>query len=386
MALDATGHRVGDDLRGPALNPRAVAPSRLLYLDWLRGVAVLAMVHAHILDSWTQATDRTTRLYYSLQWIGGVASPLFLFLAGVAMAMSAGSKARHAGSIQVGAQAARRRGWEIFLLAFVFRLQQEILGFGPLQTLLKVDMLNIMGLALVAASAIWQATSHPRLRAAIFLAITAAITFLTPLVRALSWLAPLPDPLEAYLRPAGNYAAFPLFPWAGYLFAGVAVGDLIDNLRAHHKTPTKLHVALFGTGVGAVALATWASYQPALYATADFWHDSPTIFFIRLGVVATLVAISWLIESLSERGILPLRAFRALVTLGRSSLFVYWIHVEMVYGLLAEPLKRQMPGWGTQVAWLLLCVALYWIVVWKNRALEGYELPRRARIFAAVLR
>jgi hypothetical protein len=99
-----------------------------------------------------------------------------------------------------------------------------------------------------------------------------------------------------------------------------------------------------------------------------------------------LVAISWLIESLSERGILPLRAFRALVTLGRSSLFVYWIHVEMVYGLLAEPLKRQMPLWGTQVAWLLLCVALYWIVVLKNRALEGYELPPRVRIFAAVLR
>jgi uncharacterized membrane protein len=344
------------------------------------------MVHAHILDSWTRDSDRTTRLYYSLQWIGGVASALFLFLAGVAMAMSAGSKARQAGKSQVGAQAARRRGWEIFLLAFVFRLQQEILGFGPLQTLLKVDMLNVMGLAMVAASALWQVTPRPRLRAAAFLAVTAAITFLTPLVRAAAWLAPLPDPLEAYLRPAGNYAAFPLFPWAGYLLAGVAVGDFVDRLRAHQKKPTPLHVALFISGVSGVALATWASYRPALYSTADFWHDSPTIFFIRLGAVATLVAVSWVIESLSERGILALRAFRVLVTLGRSSLFVYWIHVEMVYGLLADPLKRQLPLWGTQLAWLLLCVALYWIVVWKNRVLEGYELPRRARIFTAVLR
>jgi uncharacterized membrane protein len=386
MALDAAGHRLGDDVRGRALNERSVVPSRLLYLDWLRGVAVLAMVHAHILDSWTRDSDRTARLYYSLQWIGGVASPLFLFLAGAAMAMSAGSKARQAGSIHAGAQAARRRGWEIFLLALVFRLQQEILGFGPLQTLLKVDMLNIMGLSMVAASAIWQATAHPRLRAVIFLAITAAITLLTPWLRAVSWLAPLPDPIEAYLRPAGNYAAFPLFPWAGYLFAGVAVGDIVDTLRAHHKKPTVLHAALFVAGVSGIALATWASYRPALFATADFWHDSPTIFFIRLGAVAALVATSWVIEWLSERGIVPLRGFRVLVTFGRSSLFVYWIHIEMVYGLLAEPLKRQLPLWATQVAWLLLCVMLYRIVIWKNRVLEGYELPRRARIFAAVLR
>jgi hypothetical protein len=45
-----------------------------------------------------------------------------------------------------------------------------------------------------------------------------------------------------------------------------------------------------------------------------------------------------------------------------------------------------MPLWATQLAWLLLCLALYRVVIWKNRMLEGYELPRRARIFAAVLR
>ncbi len=90
------------------------------------------MVHAHMLDSWTRDADRTTQAYYSLQWIGGVASPLFLFLAGAAMAMSAASKARQSGQHAAGARAARRRGWEIFLLAFVFRLQAEILGFGPL--------------------------------------------------------------------------------------------------------------------------------------------------------------------------------------------------------------------------------------------------------------
>jgi uncharacterized membrane protein len=363
-----------------------IVPSRLLYLDWLRGVAVLAMVHAHILDSWTQEADRQQRLFYSLQWIGGVASPLFLFLAGAAMAMSAASKARQADSLAVGARAARRRGWEIFVLAFLFRLQAEILGFGPLSTLLKVDMLNIMGLSIVAASFIWQASSDRPTRVVMFAILTATMTLVTPFVRAATGLAALPDPIEAYLRPAGGYAAFPLFPWAGFLFAGVLVGDLVDAVRLGHRRPWALQGPLLLLGVSGVVLATIASYQPALYPTADFWHDSPTIFFIRLGVVATLVPVAWLIEGWSVRGWLPLTPFRALVTLGRSSLFVYWIHVEMVYGLVAEPLKQALPLYATQVGWLLLALALHGIVIWKNRMLEGYELPHRARILAPILR
>jgi len=344
------------------------------------------MVHAHILDSWTQAADRQQRAYYSLQWIGGVASPCFLFLAGVAMAMSASSKGRQAGSHVLGAGAARRRGWEIFVLAFLFRLQAEVLGFGPLSTLLKVDMLNIMGLSIVAATFVWQLNSDRRIRVLIFGLLTTTITLVTPLVRATTSLAVLPDPIEAYIRPAGGYAAFPLFPWAGFLFAGVLVGDLIDAMRTSHRRPWLLQGPLLVAGIAGVTLATFASYQPAVYPTADFWHDSPTIFFIRLGVVVTLVPIAWVIEGLSARGWLPQRPFRGLVTLGRSSLFVYWIHVEMVYGLIAEPLKQTLPLWATQLGWFLMCLGLHRLVLWKNHRLEGYQLPRRARILAPILR
>jgi hypothetical protein len=38
------------------------------------------------------------------------------------------------------AAAVQRRGWQIFELAFLFRLQALVLGQGPLSDLLKVDM------------------------------------------------------------------------------------------------------------------------------------------------------------------------------------------------------------------------------------------------------
>lgn len=364
--------------------------TRLLYLDWLRGVAVLVMIHAHVLDSWTREADRHNEVFYTLLWIGGLASTLFLFLAGVALGMSANVKGRQAQSVVAGAHAVRRRGWEVFILALLFRLQAMILGFGHPQTLLKVDMLNVMGLSMVAASYLWQVfDSRPR-RAAAFAVATAALGLLTPLVRAVGWLAPLPDPLEAYLRPAGNYAGFTLFPWAGYLFGGVLVGDLIDAVR-REPTPGRrsvtLQAAFLVSGAAGVALAWLASFRPALYPTARFWHDSPTLFFMRFGFVTALVPIAWSIERFAARADAIARTvLQPLVVLGRSSLFVYWFHIEFVYGLIAEPIKRTLPLWGSELGWLLLCVAFYRIVLWKNALLERWELPPRWRIFAPVLR
>ena len=103
---------------------RAVAPmgTRRTYLDVLRGVAVLVMIEAHVIDAWTRAADRQTQGFRQSLVLGGFGAPLFLFLAGVAVAMSAGSKARRAG-IDAAVRAVQKRGMQIFLLAFVFRLQ-----------------------------------------------------------------------------------------------------------------------------------------------------------------------------------------------------------------------------------------------------------------------
>ncbi len=51
---------------------------------------------------------------------------------------------------------ARRRGWQIFGLAFLFRLQSWVISGGAFPgALLKVDILNVMGLAMLAAAALW---------------------------------------------------------------------------------------------------------------------------------------------------------------------------------------------------------------------------------------
>jgi uncharacterized membrane protein len=349
-------------------------------------VAVLAMVQAHILDSWTQVGERQQEPFYTLQWIGGVASALFLFLAGIALALSASSTARRHGSFAEGARKARRHGVEILILAFLFRLQAQLLGLGPMSSLLKVDMLNIMGVAMMVASIVWRSSERRPVRVAAFGIVTALVALSTPLVRAAAWPQALPDPIEAYLRPAADFAAFPFFPWAGFLFGGALVGDLVDALREGHRRHWTVHVPLLAAGMLGMIAAGAASYQPALFPTARFWHDSPTLFFIRLGAVVSLVPLAWLVERVSRFHWLAERPFRSLVVMGRSSLFVYWIHVEMVYGVIAEPLKQGMPLWATQLAWVGMTMLLYQAAIWKNRIMGHRELPRGARILAPILR
>ena len=136
------------------------------YLDWLRGIAVLIMIEAHVIDSWTRVEDRHSRAFGEALILGGFGAPLFLFLAGVSVAMSAGSKARRTGDEHAAMRAVQKRGLQIFALAFVFRLQSLILSNAPAWTMLKVDILNIMGPAIVLAAAMWGLSRATRVRSA----------------------------------------------------------------------------------------------------------------------------------------------------------------------------------------------------------------------------
>jgi uncharacterized membrane protein len=341
---------------------------RKRYLDWLRGVGVLVMIQGHVIDSWTRAEDRHREAYHLISFVGGVGgAPLFLFLAGVALTLGAVARVKRGRAEAEAAALARRRGWQIFGLAFLFRLQSWIISGGPPSSLLKVDILNIIGLSMVAAAVIL--SIRRPWRAALFTVAAVALAMFTPIVRALAPLAALPDPLERYLRPVGTATAFTLFPWAGFLLAGCAVGLWLDTKTPREERWVNYAVAVLGAAL--VVAGYGASFLPAIYAQTDFWTSSPTFFFMRLGFLLMLVGVAYLWHT-DRRGQsrVPMVFTRApLVELGRSSLFVYWIHVEMAYGIVTAPLHRRLPLEQAYVGFLLFALMLYGLVKAKNRVL-----------------
>ena len=322
------------------------ATTRRTYLDVLRGVAVLIMIEAHVIDSWTAEADRSSRAFGESLILGGLGAPLFLFLAGVAVAMSAGSKSRRFENARTAVRLVQRRGWQIFLLAFVFRFQSFVLSHGPAWTLLKVDILNVMGLAIVATATLWGLAPRDAPRIALFAAVTAGIVLATPLVRGWGALAPLPDSVEGYLRPIPGLTNFTLFPWAAFVPAGAIAGVLLDRSRTA-EADRRTNLALAAGGLLVAGAAYESSYLPPLWPTS-FWTSSASYFFLRAGLMTTAIGVAWAWEQRPWR-----RRWSPLQLMGRTSLFIYWIHVEMVYGLISLPLHRSLSLRG---AWLALAL------------------------------
>ena len=161
--------------------------SRLGYLDWARGLAVILMINTHAFSAWTVAEDRGTRLFALARLFGGYPAPLFLFLAGLSAALVAErerAKGSNGGEVR---RRGLRRGLTVLGFAFVFRVGMLASGgFGRAADLLRVDVLNCIAVSLMlVALALGLPSVRGRLAAALGLA--AGIALLTPLAWDTSW-------------------------------------------------------------------------------------------------------------------------------------------------------------------------------------------------------
>jgi uncharacterized membrane protein len=351
-------------------------PHRRAYLDWARGLAVLVMIEAHTLDAWTRPISRVGRPFAYATILGGFAAPLFLWLAGVGVALSAASVWRRTGSRGKAIDAICRRGLELFILAFLFRLQGFVVTPGSYPVMLfRVDILNIMGPAIVAAGLVWGLTSRPAALVAAYAGLACAVAMVTPLVRTWPLVDRLPIGMQWYLRPSGDYTAFTLFPWIGFVFAGAACGVLLAG-AGDTAGERRVHLGFLAAGVAVLGAGVLTMSRPAIYAHSSFWTSSPTYFAIRVGILTTALAVLYAAGRAAERHSVRLAA---LERLGQSSLFVYWIHVELVYGYTTWPIRHRLPLWGTAIACALFSVLMYAAVGWRDQVVEWWRARRLYR-------
>ncbi len=353
------------------------AQSRLAYIDWMRGLACVLMFQTHCYDSWLGGTARKSTFFMWSQLGGTFPAPLFLFLAGISFALVT-DKLRQKGvpNTQI-ARTTIRRGAEILGLGILFRLQEFVLGWGwsPWTDLLRVDVLNnigvsmmLMGLVCWAAFTVYRG-SYPRIAPGLIAVVVGlSISLMTPLLWTNwrpSW---LPWPLESYIDGVHNLGVpqswlFPIFPWTGFAFMGLALGFLLLSDWARGLGATSF--MLVGVaGVALIYLSRWLDARPQqLYATYDYWHTSPNFFLIRVGMlmVILLAAYLWCRWGAGQWGFSPL------IQLGKTSLLVYWVHIEFVYGRVSILHKRAV-GIGTaSLGLLIIYLAMLLLSVFRTK-------------------
>jgi uncharacterized membrane protein len=368
---------------------------RLAYIDWMRGLACVLMIQAHCYDSWLNPEARQTLLYRWSQEFSTLAAPIFLFLSGVSFALVTEGLRQNKRSPSQIFKTALLRGVEILGLGFLLRVQEFVLGYpkSPWTDLLKVDVLNILGVSIIFMAVFWRllrAGGSPEtgegygsasLQTAesvgnwrnrligLSLLLAAVVAIATPPLWTTHRLSFLPWMLESYINGVHNFGSptpwiFSIFPWCGFAFLGLAFGSfLFSNFQQRREV---LALSMVGViGALACALSLWWDYSSVrIYAVYDYWHSSPNFFLMRCGILLllTLAIFAWCRWGWVTDGFSPF------IQLGKTSLLVYWVHIEFVYGRLSilPKFKSTIPLATTGMA--VIFGAMLGISVWRTRA------------------
>jgi hypothetical protein len=180
------------------------------------------------------------------------------------------------------------------------------------------------------------------------LAVTALIALLTPPLYTTWRPTWLPWELESYINGCHNLGApqpwlFCIFPWTAFAFAGLAAGFVLFSEGARERTARILSV-FAGVGAAAILIAYALDHSSTqLYPIYDYWHTSPNFLMMRIGLLLMicLLAYAWSSWALPSLGPWTVR-FSPLIQLGKTSLLVYWVHIEFVYGRFSILPKRNV--------------------------------------------
>jgi uncharacterized membrane protein len=376
----------------------SAAPSRLAYIDWMRGLACLLMFQTHCYDSWLSPAARQSRFFMYSQLGGTFPAPLFLFLAGISFALVSEKlwkKNLPPGQI---ARTTIRRGAEILGFGLLFRLQEYLIAWGwaPASDLLRVDVLNTIGLSMMLMGLmcwlVFFVFTHrvflrrgTQTRLALILA-SAGTALLISLLTPPLWTTWRPDwlpwPIESYINGVHNLGMpqtwlFPVFPWTAFAFAGLATGFILQSEWARQRESVTFFLA-GAAGLVLVAVSRWLDSQPdQIYAVYDYWHTSPEFWLLRVGMLLVILtaAYAWCRWGAGTWGFSPL------IQLGQASLLVYWVHLEFVYGRLSILPKHsdsiRTASLGLLTISLAMLILAFLRTRWKGRGAEMLEWFRR---------
>lgn len=303
--------------------PRTKRAARMPFLDWTRGLAATIMLQGHVFHSFARPELRESGPYVISQFIGGIAPAIFLFLTGVTLAFMMHSMERKLASRQDRLIAALRRAAYLGVVAFAFRIQLFVFGWphSPVQDLLKVDILNCMALAIITMACLACLRTPQRVHAGVIAGLIIACA--SPLVAMIPQEV-LPGVARMYLAPDANYFAY--FPWAAFLAFGISAGSILKLVKPDHMHRLMQWSAILGFGL--VVSAQYFSNIPySLYPAVDFWINSPGLILIKLGVIMVVLAVTFLWTHHGAGD-----GWSWVRQLGTTSLLVYWVHIELVYG------------------------------------------------------
>jgi len=118
--------------------------------------------------------------------------------------------------------------------------------------------------------------------------------------------------------------------------------------------------------VGAILIAITRGLDhraSQFYASYDFWHTSPNFLWMRVGMLLIILSASyaWSRWGAAQWGFSPL------IQMGQTSLLVYWVHIEFVYGRFSILAKHTKSIAGATLGLVTIFLAMLALSLVRSR-------------------
>ena len=344
---------------------------RVYLLDLARFLAMVFMMQGHTLDSLVSPKflDVTTFPWNIWHSFRGLTAPVFLIISG---AVHVYVLKRDSDGKLTNDTIYKRIRWAFvimmigYLLVFPANRMYDLIYLDAKgwQVFFQVNILQLTGISLVLLLLVAMLTRSSQSLGKASLAIGIAITVLTPFIQFIDWFLYIPEGIAAYIS-FEHGSIFPVFPFASYLFYGVALGSYLKNVPSDQwtqklkKMALTLGIPLFILGVGLNI------FQAHLTGgdLAEFGRASAGLVLTRIGIVLGILSfLSYIyryVKSFDQYTII----------FSRKSLYIYVIHLVLLYGCtwfpsIAKIYPQQLPLWaGLTLVPIVISITLGFVSV-----------------------
>lgn len=354
---------------------------RAPFLDVYRGFIVLCMVEGHAVRELLSPRLQDFGVFRAHELFHGIIGPGFLLGAGITFGISL---QRHWDEFLALTPRFRRRLGKIILL-FCLGYVLHLPFFSLAKTLSETspagwaaffgfDVLQCIALTLLLLHLLILLVRQSRFFVFTATGVLICLVYGAPILWRPGMTEHLPQVLAAALAGNGG-STYPLFPYGGFLLAGALVSyEFTRFVESGREAAFARRLAV--AGIAVVAGGFLADAVPfSTYGHYDFWLVSPNFFLMKLGSLFALLACIWFLE----HGALGQRVSEKhgwLVLFGVDSLFVYVVHLILLYGWILNPEAslsfewKGMLGWASAVALSLVFIALLFGMTWLWRFLK----------------
>jgi uncharacterized membrane protein len=305
---------------------------RYIYIDLLRGWAVLVMIEVHVVNAFLLPEIRQEGWFTVLNFINGLVAPAFLFVSGYSFVIVAQRKWNDYLNRtpvfwkQIGRIAQILAvGYALHLPVFSFTKLTQI-GREEWSVFWKVDILHTIAVSLLTMVVLILFMGNQKKYFISVIVLACIMVFGSPMIYDRNIDHLLPEQIADYFT-AAHRSQFPLFPWMGFVLAGGITAQLWVWWKERIEEQ-KIFLRFSIAAAALILLSVIIDVLPfSIYPEHNYWKANPGFFFIRLGIVIILLAALWYWEKVYRSG-------KSIVSVvGSESLVAYAGHLLVIYGL-----------------------------------------------------